>query len=108
MTRDELAALVLRTVAEQLEEIATRPEPPKWHTWAWRELLDDREYGPRYSPTWFGELSEANRQRTLRTVYRLSEAGLLEVVKTENGRLERVNLTKAGKAAVAEMLAATA
>ena len=105
MTRDELAGVVLVEVAKRCEEVETRPEPPKWKSWEWRDFRDDREYGPRYSPTWFGELSEANRQRTLRTVYRLSEDGLIDVVKSENGRLERVRLTEEGKKAVAEMLA---
>jgi DNA-binding MarR family transcriptional regulator len=41
--------------------------------------------------------------RLLRTVYRLAAAGLLILVKSEGGRLERVQLTKAGQDAVAEL-----
>jgi hypothetical protein len=106
MTRDEIAAAVLTELAKREEEITTRPDPAKWKSWEWRELADDREYGPLYSPTWFGELNEAGRVRHLRTVYRLADAGLLVVVKSEGGRLERVQLTGAGKAAVQELAAA--
>lgn len=44
--------------------------------------------------------------RLLRTVYRLAGAGLLTLVKSEGGRLERVRLTDEGRAAVAELPAA--
>jgi hypothetical protein len=98
MNRDELAALVLAEVARRCEAIRDRPRPPAWKTWETRDDDDDREYGPRYSPTWFGEVTatEAGRVRMLRTVYRLAEAGLLTLVRSEGGRLERVRLTKAG------------
>src|SRR5262245_31569528 len=104
MTRDELAALVLLEVERRCDAIRTRPRPPAWKTWEVRDDDDDREYGPRYSPTWFGDATatEAGRVRFLRTVYRLADAGLLTVVKTEGGRLERVRLTRAGRNAATE------
>jgi hypothetical protein len=72
-----------------------------------REDDADREHGPRYSPTWFGDATatEAGRVRLLRSVYRLAGAGLLTIVKSEGGRLERVRLTDAGGNA-AELLKA--
>ncbi len=86
MNRDELAAMVLAEVARQCDAIRNRPKPPAWKTW---EALpdDDREYGPRYSPTWFGDVTatEAGRVRLLRAVYRLADAGLLTIVKSEGG-----------------------
>jgi hypothetical protein len=96
--RDELAALVLLEVERRCEAIRTRPRPPAWKWWATRDDAADRECGPRYSPTWFGgaAATEAGRVRFLRTVHRLAEAGLLTVVKSEGGRLERVRLTPAG------------
>lgn len=108
MSRDDLAALILRAVAQRQEEIDTRPQPPRWKVYEAAGDADDREYGPRYTPTWFGERgeTEARRVRLLRTVYRLADAGLLAVVKSEGGRLERVRLTDEGRAAVAELPAA--
>lgn len=105
MNRDELAALVLAEVARQCDAIRARPRPPAWQSWTVWEDEDDREYGPRYSPTWFGDATatEAGRVRLLRTVYRLADAGLLTLVKSEGGRLERVRLTKAGRDAAAEL-----
>lgn len=107
MNRDELAALVLVKVAQQCDTIGARPRPPAWKTWETRDDDADREIGPRYSPTWFGDATatEAGRVRLLRTVYRLADAGLLTLVKSEGGRLERVRLTKAGRDAAAELLA---
>lgn len=103
MNRDELAAMVLAEVARQCDAIRNRPKPPAWKTWEAIPDDDDREYGPRYSPTWFGDATatEAGRVRLLRTVYRLADAGLLTLVKSEGGRLERVRLTKAGHKAAA-------
>jgi hypothetical protein len=105
MNRNELAALVLRNVEQQCEAIRTRPKPPAWRTWEVAKDEEDHEYGPRYSPTWFGvaTATEAGRVRFLRTVYRLADAGLLTIVKSEGGRLERVRLTKMGWDAVAEL-----
>ena len=70
-----------------------------------RDYEDDLEYGPSYSPSWFGDAAgtEARRVRLLRTVYRLGAAGLVDIVKSEGGRLERLQLTTAGRAAVAEL-----
>ena len=105
MNRDDLAKLVLLEVARRSEVVRARTPPPTWQTWAVRDYETDREYGPSYSPTWFGAATatEAGRVRFLRTVYRLADAGLLTVVKSEGGRLERVRLTKAGRDAVAEL-----
>ena len=41
--------------------------------------------------------------RLLRTVYRLEDAGLVDIVKSEGGRLERLRITNAGRDAVAEL-----
>lgn len=73
-----------------------------------RDHADDIVYGPLYSPGWFGErgATEARRVRLLRTVYRLDSAGLVDIVKSDGGRLERLRLTKAGRSAVAEPRAA--
>ena len=105
MNRDELDALVLDEVARRCEAICDRPRPPAWRTWETRHDNADRESGPRYTPTWFGDAvaTEAGRVRLLRTVYRLYDAGLLTIVKSEGGRLERVGLTNAGWDAVAEL-----
>jgi DNA-binding PadR family transcriptional regulator len=52
-------------------------------------------------------VDEAGRVRALRTLYRLSADGLLTLVKSEHGnRLQRVKLTDAGRAAVAELAGA--
>ena len=105
MNRDELAALILLELHRRCEAIRTRPKPPAWKTWDVRDHADDTEYGPLYSPGWFGEhgATEARRVRLLRTVYRLADAGLVDIVKSEGGRLERLQLTKAGREAVAEL-----
>lgn len=110
MTRDELAKLVLLEVALQCGEAKQAPRPPAWQTLAVWEHEDAIEYGPRYTPTWFGDMADtdARRVRILRTIYRLAGAGLLAVVKGEGGRLQRVRLTEAGDAAVEAMLQADA
>src|SRR5947207_4752541 len=104
MSRDERATLVLLEVARQCEAIRARPRPPAWRWWDVRDDDADREYGPRYSPAWFGgaTATEAGRVRVLRTVYRLAEAGLLTAVKSAGGRLERFRLTEAGREAADE------
>ena len=105
MNRDELSAIVLAEVARQCEAIRNRPKPAVWKVWEISADADDREFGPRYSPTWFGDATatEAGRVRFLRTVYRLADAGLLTPEKSEGGRLERVRLTRAGWDAAAEL-----
>lgn len=104
-TRDDLAAEVLTELARREAEIASRPRPPAWRTWDVRADADDREFGPRYSPAWFGDAAatEARRVRLLRTVYRLAGAGLVTVLKNEGGRLERIRLSAAGTRAVADL-----
>lgn len=105
MNRDELAKVVLIEVARHCEAVNARPKPPAWKTWETGDDDANRRFGPSYTPAWFGDvtLTEAGRVRVLRMVYRLAEAGLLTVVKSEGGRLERVRLTKAGGIAVAEL-----
>jgi len=105
MTRDDLARVVLIEVHQRCEVAQSRRRPPEWKSWEVWEYEADIKYGPLYSPRWFGRLTEteAGRVRMLRTVYRLADAGLLTIVKSEGGRLERVRLTKAGSGAVAEL-----
>jgi hypothetical protein len=105
LTRDDLAVLVLTELARREAEIAARPRPPAWRVWDVRPDADDREYGPRYSPAWFGDAAttEARRVRFLRTVYRLADAGLVAVLKSEGGRLERIRLTATGTQTVADL-----
>jgi hypothetical protein len=98
MDRDELAELVLTEVQKQCDAARSRPRPPAWQTWLVCRHEADIVLGPCYSPTWFGNLTatEAGRVRLLRVIYRLSNAGLLTLVKSEGGRLERVRLTTKG------------
>ena len=105
MNRDDLAEMVLLELAKRCDAIRARSKPRAWRTWEVRDDEADREHGPRYSPTWFGEMTatEAGRVRLLRTVYRLADAGLLALVKSEGGRLERVRLTDAGHEAADEL-----
>ena len=108
MSRDDLVRMILIELEKQSEAARSRPRPPAWQWWAVRDYELDLEFGPRYSPTWFGEVAttEARRVRALRGIYRLEAAGLLEIFKSEGGRLERVRLTPAGSEAVAELRAA--
>lgn len=94
-TRDDLAMMVLTELARREAEIAARSRPPAWKTWEIRPDADDREYGPRYSPTWFSDATatEAGRVRMLRTLYRIVDSGLIELTKSEGGRLKRIKLT---------------
>jgi hypothetical protein len=110
MSPDDLANAVLCEAAARWDEARARPKPPRWHSLDAAEYELARDFGPRYSPTWFGDLTatEAGRQRVLRTVYRLAGAGLLEVFKSAAGRLERVRLTGEGRAAVAGLRTASA
>jgi len=98
-TRDDLAAMVPAELARREAEIVARPRPPVRKTWEARPDADDREYGPRYSPTWFGDrvTTEARRVRLLRTLYRLGDAWLIELTKSEGGRLERIRRAAAGR-----------
>jgi len=104
MNRDELAVTVLLEIDRRHAEALARPWPPAWQKLAAWEHEGDTVYGPLYSPQWFGELTatEAGRQRVLRTVRRLAEAGMVEVFRSPAGRLERVRLTAAGRDAIAE------
>jgi hypothetical protein len=110
MTREDLARLILIEVERRCEAVRSRPRPPDWQWWNVRDYEADLEYGPAYTPQWFGDLTatEAGRVRVLRTLYRLADAGLLMIVKSEGGRLERVYLTPAGSSAAAELQTAGA
>jgi hypothetical protein len=105
MTRDGLARPVLLEFGRRERAIADREPPPAWQRWAVRGRDDDVGYGPKYSPKWFGGAgaTEARRVRPLRVVHKLGESGLLTLVVSEAGRLQRVRLTEAGRAAVAEL-----
>jgi hypothetical protein len=100
MTRNDLAELLLVLIAEQHEKARCAREPAAWRKWDHEDWELDREYGPVFSSIrWFGTLadSEAARVRCLRTVYRLRDAGLAEVIKGESGlKIERVRLTERG------------
>jgi hypothetical protein len=104
MDRDELAVTVLLEIDRRHAEALARPRPPKWRKWDVVADHGDREFGPLYSPQWFGDLTaaEAGRQRVLRTVRRLAEAGLVDVFRSRAGRLERVLLTDAGRDVIAD------
>jgi len=63
MNRDDLARLVLIEVEQRCEAIRSRPRPPAWQCWTVREHDDDLAHGPRYSPTWFGDLTATEAGR---------------------------------------------
>lgn len=98
MDRNELAVTVMREINRRLSEALARPRPPAWRKWDVVADHGDREFGPLYSPQWFGDLTAAVavRQRVLRSVRRLADAGLVNVFRSHGGRLERVRLTDAG------------
>lgn len=108
MDIDDLNEVVLLEIYRQCEAIRVRGKPAAWRSWEVNRDMDDREYGPRYSPAWFGDGTEAARVRLLRTVYRLHAAGLVKAVKSEGGRLERVKITAKGAKVVAELTKAKA
>jgi hypothetical protein len=105
MSRDDLSATLLLEIAFRAEEARARPEPAAWRTWELDRWRADIELGPKYSPSWLGShaATEAGRVRALRCLHKLAGAGLVDLVKSEGGRLERVQLTPAGAAAVDEM-----
>ena len=105
MSGDRLAGTVISELSRRCEALKASPKPPTWQIWAVRELEADRDRGPRYSPSWFGDVAatEAGRVRVLRTVRALADAGLIVVGRTEAGRLDRVKLTEAGEIAAAEL-----
>lgn len=92
---------ILTELAAREAAIAARPEPPAYRSWDRHNWQLDREHGPRYSPSWFGEgaSTEAGRQRHYRAVRRLGGLGLLEEVVTPGGRLVRLKSTPAGREA---------
>lgn len=109
MTRDELGERILREVLKREAAVKRRPKPEKWQRWLMNADADEREYGPRYSSyEWFGDLSDANRVRLLRVLYALEDAGMLVPVKSENGRLQHVRLTAAGRKAAMKLKAGKA
>jgi hypothetical protein len=106
MSKDDLTRLVLLGIRDHCEAARSRPRPPEWKWWEIREYENDLEFGPSYSPTWFGEVtaSEAGRVRVLRTIYHLAHAGLVTLVKTPGGRLERLKMTPMGLREVRSLL----
>jgi hypothetical protein len=102
MNRDELASFVLSVTAERCAEVQSRPRPPDWRVFEIERYEADQTLGPEYSPQWFGGVTqtEAGSRRVLRTIYKLSDAGLLTIFKSEGGRLERVRMTRKGLKAV--------
>jgi hypothetical protein len=98
MDRNELAGLVLTVISERCKEVQSRPRPPDWRVFEVQRHEADQTLGPEYSPRWFGGVTqtEAGSRRVLRTIYRLSDAGLLTIVKSEGGRFERVRMTRKG------------
>jgi hypothetical protein len=100
MSKNDLAELILMLIAEQHEGARSQREPAAWRKWDHERWQIDREDGPVFSSIrWFGKLadSEAARVRCLRTVYRLHDAGLVEIIKGESGsKIERVKLAELG------------
>jgi hypothetical protein len=95
---------LLRELLRRTQEIEAAPRPPDWRSWDMRRWAEDREYGPLYAPRdWFGggePLPEAERVRYLRAVRRLAGEGLLTMIVSERGgKLQRLRLTRAGRAA---------
>ena len=112
MTKNDLADLILICIADAHEQARNEPEPARWREWDFERWQINQEFGPVYSTVrWFGALaaSERDRVRCLRCVYRLRDAGLVEVIKDRWGsKVERVRLTTAGSEAVAELRGAAA
>jgi hypothetical protein len=108
MSTGQLNEAVLVEIARQQRRIKRRRRPEPWRRWDVARDQDDRTFGPLYSPRWFGPAAatEAGRVRHLRAVYALADCGLVQVVKSEGGRLERVRLTPAGRTAAAAIAAA--
>jgi hypothetical protein len=81
MDRDELAVTALLEIDRRHAEALAGPRPPVRRKWAVVADHGNREFGPLYSPQWFGDLTatEAGRQQVLWTLRRLAEAGLVEV-----------------------------
>jgi hypothetical protein len=104
---DDLAEAILICVSDRHEEARAAPRPPDWRRWEVERHEEDLRFGPRYSTVqWFGSLAASNAQRVacLRTVYRLGDAGLLEIIKKGWGdKVDRVRLTDAGRAVVAKL-----
>jgi hypothetical protein len=101
-TMNDTEKLILVELYARELEIAELPDPPAWKRWEVEPLQLDREFGPSYSPTWFDDLTATNagRQRFLRAIYDLEGRGLLEVIRSQRGRLERLRTTEAGRKAI--------
>jgi hypothetical protein len=106
--QNDLAEAILIRVAEVHEEVRAAPAPPEWRRWDFDRYRENVQYGPPYSTIrWFGALaaSEAQRVACLRTVRKLGDAGLLELIGNRwGGKLDRVRLTPAGSEVVAKLL----
>jgi hypothetical protein len=108
LSRDELCEVILSTVVEKWEAAQAAPKPAAWKRFEFERWELDREYGPKWSPGWLGDLaaSEAGRVRALRALYKLVDAGLVIAVRSYHGnKLERVRPTDAGIEAAGSMAA---
>jgi len=103
--KQDIAELVLRTIDAKHREARAATPPPLWLPLRSEEHRDAVAMGPRYSPQWFGDLAadNAGRVRLLRTVHELVDAGFISATFSDGGRLQRVKLSEAGEAAVAEL-----
>jgi hypothetical protein len=103
LTADE--RLILNACKQQADAIPGR-EPPKWLKYSHHEWEAEAKHGPRYRPTeWFGKLTNAQRQKLLRTVHRLRDRGLVEGTGGEAGQLLYLKITANGEAALLEIAA---
>ena len=102
----DLDRRILATIHANQEAAEEAPEPPAWKVLAHERWQEAREFGPRYSPIWFGDLAadEALRTRILRRIHALDSAGMVQIVRQpHSGRLRSVVLTGAGLLALANL-----
>lgn len=105
--RPTIDRLILVTLADEMQDIATMPKPKAWRTWEVTRHEDLLTYGPLWEPSRLFNnghaLDNADLVRFRRAVDRLGRQGLLWVT-TFNGRMRHVRLTDKGETAVLEML----
>lgn len=98
MTSTEQA--ILRQIAKREAALEARPHPG-WAREDYRERFEfetQLKHGPRWSAAeWFDVQTEAERQRVVRALRRLEDAGL---VQCHGARVTHVKLTDAGRAAI--------
>src|SRR4051794_18586975 len=102
MKSPDVREALLLALADHEEEVATRPEPAQRDGRAKVQLSLEREWGPRYSPDWLAAVTvtEAGRQRVVRTIRALSANGMLTIYTGPGGRMTNLKLTAPGLAAV--------